>query len=334
MLISVEEHANVEDVKGALSALGLWTQTYVDGHKAKAPILRVLEHSSQVSPGIILETAGVKDVWSVSSPHPRIDTKRGHVVRVAGHSIGAGHAPVLMAGPCSAEDPEQVEAAAAAVQAAGGSFLRGGAFKPRTSPDSFSGHGAPALTWLRDAADRHGLALVTEVMSEREVDAVCAVADLIQIGSRNMQNFALLKAVGQNAATVLLKRGRAASVEEWLQAGEHLLAAGAKDVIFCERGIQGGGQATRNLLDLSAVALLSSVYKLPVIVDPSHALGRTDLVEPMASAALAAGANGLLIEVHPKPAMALSDGPQAMSLAGLARLSRTLNFTKKDSQNG
>ena len=330
MLISLEEHAKVDEVQNALRALGLWTQSYTDGSLHRAPVLRVMQHSSAVSPGIILETHGVHDVWCPSSPHPRIDAKKGQTISIGDIQIGAGQPPVLMAGPCSAESLEQVEVTAAAVRAAGGSFLRGGAFKPRTSPDSFSGHGAPALTWLREAATKNGLALVTEVMSEREVASVCDVADVVQIGSRNMQNFALLKAVGEQHATVLLKRGRAASIEEWLMAGEHLLAAGARDVIFCERGIQGGDQETRNLLDLSAVALLSQVHKLPVIVDPTHALGRTDLIAPMAQAALAAGALGLLIEAHPDPAQALSDGPQAMTLDSLARLGRSLNFKKED----
>ena len=178
-----------------------------------------------------------------------------------------------------------------------------------------------SLRWMRDAADAHDLGVVTEVMSELEVAAVAEVADMIQIGSRNMQNFALLKAVGQAKRPVLLKRGMAATLDEWLLAGEHLRAAGAPSVIFCERGIQGFDRSMRNLLDLGIVALMRHVHGQPVVVDPSHAAGRRDLIEPLSRAALAAGAHGLLVEAHPSPEDALSDGPQALDSASLARLS-------------
>ncbi|HIA01992.1 MAG TPA: 3-deoxy-7-phosphoheptulonate synthase, partial [Myxococcales bacterium] len=239
-------------------------------------------------------------------------------------SIGHGHSPVLMAGPCSVESEAGIFEAAAMIQKAHGKLLRGGAFKPRSSPYSFAGHGRRALDWLHAAATAHELGVVTEVMNPHDVDAVCQVADLIQIGSRNMQNYSLLHAVGRAGKVVLLKRGVAATIEEWLMAGEHLLNAGAKSVVFCERGIRSFGTETRNLLDLSAVALLSQVYGLPVIVDPSHAVGRRDLIQPMAAAALAAGAHGLLVESHPAPGKALSDGPQALPENELNQLSTLL----------
>jgi 3-deoxy-7-phosphoheptulonate synthase len=228
--------------------------------------------------------------------------------------------PVLMCGPCSVESQEQVSVIAAHLARLGVAFLRGGAFKPRTSPYAFQGHGAEALVWLRRAADAHRMQVVTEALAEADASIVAEHADVVQIGSRNMQNYALLKAVGRTQKPVLLKRGMAATLEEWLQAGEYLLAGGAPGVIFCERGIRGFDPSTRNLLDLGAVALLAHVHRLPVIVDPSHGVGRRDLVAPLAAAALAAGAAGVMIETHDDPAHALSDGPQAVPLADIGGL--------------
>jgi 3-deoxy-7-phosphoheptulonate synthase len=202
----------------------------------------------------------------------------------------------------------------------GVTFLRGGAYKPRSSPYAFQGHGEAALGWMRRAADAAGMRVVTEVLSEADAPVVAEVADLMQVGSRNMQNYALLKAVGKCQKPVLLKRGMAATIEEWLLSGEYLLANGAPGVVFCERGIRGFDASTRNLLDVSAVALLAHVHRLPVIVDPSHATGRRDLVLPLGRAALAAGAAGLLIEAHEDPARALSDGPQAIPMGELGGL--------------
>ncbi|MBD89375.1 MAG: 3-deoxy-7-phosphoheptulonate synthase [Deltaproteobacteria bacterium] len=221
----------------------------------------------------------------------------GASILVGKLEIGGGAPPVLAAGPCSAENPELVNRAAEDAVRAGARLLRGGAFKPRTSPYAFSGCGTEALNWLREAANAHGLGLVTEVMSERDVDAVAAVADLVQVGSRNMANFALLREVGRVGKPVLLKRGRAASIDDWRQAAEHLLHGGASGVIFCERGVAGTGERpeTRNTLDISAVALLKHVERSVVWVDPSHGAGRRDLILPLSRAALAAGADGLLI---------------------------------------
>ncbi len=204
------------------------------------------------------------------------------------------------------------------------SFLRGGAYKPRTSPYAFQGHGEPALAWMRRAADACGMKVVTEALAEADVALVAEHADLVQVGSRNMHNYALLKAIGRTGRPVLLKRGMAATIDEWLHAGEYLLAAGAAGVVFCERGIRSFDDSTRNLLDLGAVALLAHVHRLPVIVDPSHGAGRRDLVLPLGRAALAAGAAGLMIETHDEPARALSDGPQAIPLAELGAMVREL----------
>jgi 3-deoxy-7-phosphoheptulonate synthase len=227
-----------------------------------------------------------------------------------GVAVG-GPAFIVMAGPCAVEDAVQIRDAAGAVAAAGCPVLRGGAFKPRTSPYSFQGLGAAGVRLLLEAAGGQGLAVVTEVVEEADLSALEEVA-LLQVGARNMQNFALLKALGRLRRPVLLKRGLAATVEEWLLAAEYLLDGGNDQVILCERGVRGFEPSTRNTLDLSAVVIAKQRTHLPVIVDPSHATGRRELVIPLSLAAAAAGADGLLVEVPPRPAEALCDGAQAL----------------------
>lgn len=246
------------------------------------------------------------------------------VITLPGGAAAGGRALLICAGPCSVESPEQIDLTAAAVAAAGANVLRGGAFKPRTSPYTFSGLGTAGLRLLRDAADRHGLAVITEVLDPRDVAEVARFADIIQIGTRNMHNFALLREAGAAGKPVLLKRGFAATVDEWLNAAEHLAVAGCSNVLLCERGIRSFDPHTRNVLDLGAVALAKQLSHLPVIVDPSHATGRRDLVMPMARAAIASGADGLLIEVHPQPHAALSDGPQSLLFEDFAELMRAI----------
>ena len=314
--IMIEPGADTEALKARLQALGQWAKP-LEGDGARGFALG--PDSAHASEATLAALPGVAAIMSPPSPHPRIDAHAGADPLARGDGP-----PLLLAGPCAAEGPEQVNEAARMVAEAGGSWLRGGADKPRTSPYSFTGHGDDALRWLRDAADEHGLKLVTEAMSEHRVEAIAEVADMLQVGSRNMQNFALLREVGRAARPVLLKRGMAATVGEWLLAGEHLLAAGARHVVFCERGIRSFDTQTRNLLDLSAVALLKQVHRQPVIVDPSHAAGRPDLIPALSRAALAAGADGLLVEVHPRPGEARSDGPQALaSTAALRELFET-----------
>jgi len=236
------------------------------------------------------------------------------VVRVKpGISFG-GETIAVCAGPCSVESREQLETTARAVAAAGANILRGGAFKPRTSPYAFQGLGVEGLKFLRDAADRFGLAVVTEVLDVRDVELVSGYTDILQIGARNMQNFTLLREVGGARKPVLLKRGIAATIDEWLMAAEYVYVAGNHDIILCERGIRSYDQATRNLLDLSAVPVAQGLTHLPVIVDPSHGTGVRSLVAPMSLAAVAGGADGLIVEVHPNPAAAFSDGPQSLTL--------------------
>ena len=236
----------------------------------------------------------------------------GTVVELANGARFGGGQVAVCAGPCSVESREQLQATARSVASHGANVLRGGAFKPRTSPYSFQGLGAEALKMLRDAADAHGMAVVTEVLDPRDVALVAAHADMLQIGARNMQNFSLLREAGESGKPVLLKRGLSATIDEWLMAAEYLLVAGNPNVVLCERGVRSFDSATRNLLDVAAVPLLHTLTHLPVIVDPSHGTGVAKLVGPMALAALAAGADGLLIEVHPNPAAAASDGQQSL----------------------
>jgi 3-deoxy-7-phosphoheptulonate synthase len=235
------------------------------------------------------------------------------VVRLPNGASFGGDVVAVCAGPCSVESRDQIEATAKAVAARGANVLRGGAFKPRTSPYAFQGLGGEALKLLREAADRCGMAVVTEVLDPRDVELVVKHADMLQIGARNMQNFSLLREAGQAGKPVLLKRGLSATIEEWLMAAEYLLVAGNADVVLCERGIRSFDNATRNLLDIAAVPLLHSLTHLPVIVDPSHGTGIAKLVGPMALAGIAAGADGLLVEVHPDPSTAVSDGPQSLT---------------------
>jgi 3-deoxy-7-phosphoheptulonate synthase len=249
--------------------------------------------------------------------------QRRTIVDVGGVQIGAGNVTV-MAGPCSVESGEQLMETALAVKAAGANLLRGGAYKPRTSPYDFQGLGVEALRLLREASDETGLPIVTEVMSETDVEIVAEYADMLQVGARNMQNFSLLRKLAILERPILLKRGPSATIKEWLLAAEYLLAGGNKNVVLCERGIKTFETATRNTLDLAAIALVKELSHLPVIADPSHGTGIRSLVPPMSKAAIAAGADGLMIEVHPCPERALSDGPQSLDLAGFAELMKEL----------
>jgi 3-deoxy-7-phosphoheptulonate synthase len=235
------------------------------------------------------------------------------IVRVGDVAFGDGSFNV-MAGPCSVESSEQLMACAAVIADCGVQMLRGGAFKPRTSPYEFQGLGEAGLILLARARERFGLAVVTEVMTEGDVDLVAAYADMMQVGARNMQNFALLKALGRCGKPVLLKRGPSATLKEWMMAAEYILSNGNPDVVLCERGIRSFDPHTRNVCDIAAVAAMKEMTHLPVILDPSHATGRRSLVAPLSRAAVAIGADGLLVECHPDPDSALSDGAQSLTL--------------------
>jgi 3-deoxy-7-phosphoheptulonate synthase len=269
---------------------------------------------------------GVAEVIQIAHPFKLVSRQlrqTGTVVDVRGHKIGNGEV-VVIAGPCSVESQEQLLETAHAVKAAGANMLRGGAYKPRTSPYDFQGLGVEALRFLDQARKETGLPIVTEVMSESDVEVVAEYADMLQVGARNMQNFSLLRKLSAAPKPILLKRGPSATVKEWLLAAEYLLAGGNGNVVLCERGIKTFETATRNTLDLAAVALVKELSHLPVLADPSHGTGLRSLVTPMSKAAVAAGADGLIIEVHPCPERALSDGPQSLDLAGFSTLMREL----------
>ena len=320
-ILTLSAGADLDRLQSDLRALGVWTQALTGGADERRA-LAIGGYSREIADDVLENLDGVESLMRSTSANPKLDERAGQPVLVGGLEVGGGAPPVLAAGPCSVESREMIHLSAEAVARAGARILRGGAFKPRTNPYAFRGHGVEALSWLREAADAHDLRLVTEVLSEADVDTVAAKADLVQVGSRNMSNFALLREVGRTGSPVLLKRGRAASLDDWRQAAEHVLHAGASGVIFCERGVAGlsGTTETRNTLDIAAVALLKLTNRAAVWVDPSHAAGRRDLILPLSRAALAAGADGLLVESHPAARRALSDGPQALSPAELERL--------------
>ncbi|MEO0063720.1 MAG: putative phospho-2-dehydro-3-deoxyheptonate aldolase [Chloroflexota bacterium] len=275
------------------------------------------------------EFVGMPGVASVARPSRayRLSSqefrKEPTIVKVRDAVIGGGPL-TLMAGPCSIESREQLFEVASGVAAAGATLLRGGAFKPRTSPYAFQGLGLEGLRLLAEARERTGLPIITEVMEPAQVDMVAEFADVLQIGTRNMQNFSLLNAVGRTRMPVMLKRGLSGTIEEWLLAAEYILAAGNRQVILCERGIRTFETAARNTLDLNAVPILRQLTHLPVIVDPSHATGKRWMVAPMSYAGVAAGADGIMVEVHPKPEEAWSDGEQSLTLPMFSRLAGEL----------
>jgi 3-deoxy-7-phosphoheptulonate synthase len=257
---------------------------------------------------------GVKECHRIVSPYKlasRHFRPGGTIVKLNGVEIG-GNRVIMMAGPCSVENRDQIEQAAEIVARGGAKVIRGGAFKPRSSPYSFQGLGEEGLRMMREAADRHKLLVVSEVMDQTQIPLLATYADILQVGARNMQNFNLLRQLGELRKPVLLKRGISATIEELLLSAEYILAGGNYDVILCERGIRTFENATRNTMDISAIPVVKSLSHLPIVADPSHGTGRRDKVLPMARAAVAAGADGLLVEVHPDPDHALSDGAQSL----------------------
>jgi len=251
------------------------------------------------------------------------EAKTNTIVWVKNVAIG-GNEAVVMAGPCSVESREQVVSTALAIKQSGACVLRGGAYKPRTSPYDFQGLGVEGLKLLREAGDIADLPVITEVMSEEDVEIICDYADMLQIGARNMQNFALLRKLARARKPVLLKRGASATVKEWLSAAEYLLHGGNESVVLCERGIKTFDNSLRNTLDLASVALVKEMTHLPVIVDPSHATGKRSLISATAKAAIAVGADGVIVEVHPNPEIALSDSAQQLTFQGFSEMMENL----------
>lgn len=328
MLIVMHHQATDEQIEGVMAsvkAMGL-TPEPIPGSLRTA--IGVLGNQGYVDDSTIKNLPGVRETIHVSKPY-KMASRDFHpepsVINVGGVKFGAGQTPVMIAGPCSIESEEQMLAAAERVKTGGGDMLRGGAFKPRTGPHSFQGLGIEGLQYLHQAGREYGLPVVTEVMRIEQLEAVCRQADMLQIGARNMQNFDLLKEVGKLDHPVLLKRGMSATIEEFLAAAEYVLAEGNSQVVLCERGIRTFEKATRNTLDLSVVPLVQELSHLPIIVDPSHATGKRALVPIMTKAALMAGAHGIMIEVHPNPALALCDGAQSLSGEDFAELMREVD---------
>jgi len=327
MVVVMEERATeaqIEKVVARLVELGM------DVHRSTGVSRTVLGVVGQKrpDPGLIEMMEGVHEVMRISEPYKlasRTFKPEGTVITVGDVRIG-GDEVIVMAGPCSAETPEQVRSTAAAVRKAGAKIFRGGAFKPRSSPYSFQGLGEEGLRMMREACKAENLALITEVMDANQIELIGRYADIYQVGARNMQNFTLLKELGNVRKPVLLKRGLAATIEEWLMSAEYILSGGNTDVILCERGIRTFETATRNTFDISAIPVVKKLSHLPVVADPSHGAGRRDMVVPMARAAVAAGADGLIIEVHCDPDHAWSDGAQSMFPAQFDRLMAELRI--------
>lgn len=324
MIVTLGPDADPTLVRHALIDRGLWVRRFDGNHAVQ---FLVEPPSPPIAPGEILAIHGVVDVAVTRPATPLLDAHPPRV-SVRGVDVGVGARPILIAGPCSIETEDRTHRLAAEVARSGAAFLRGGAFKPRTSPYDFRGHGECALRWMRSAADLNGLRVVTEVLQPAEVSLVAEYADVLQIGARNMHNAPLLRAAGAANLPVVLKRGMAATIDEWLFAAEGLLLHGASGVILCERGIRGFEPATRFTLDVAAVALIAEVHQLPVIVDPSHGAGRRDLIPALCRAGLAAGAAGIMIEVHDDPGAALSDGPQAVAPSTLRAIANEMGIRR------
>ncbi|MEO8201328.1 MAG: 3-deoxy-7-phosphoheptulonate synthase [Gemmatimonadota bacterium] len=289
----------------------------------------VVGNDGRVDSSRLAALSGVQEIIHVTKPYKQVSREwkpESSVIRLPGGLSIGGDEIVIMAGPCSVETESQIMAAAQAVREAGATVLRAGAFKPRSSPYSFQGLGKPGLKLLARARAESGLLVVTEAMDPEAVDLVSEVADIIQIGARNMQNYSLLKRAGRAGKPILLKRGMSATIQELLLSAEYILAEGNPDVILCERGVRGFDSTTRNLFDLTAIPVIHSLSHLPVVADPSHGTGHRDLVIPMARAAVAAGADGILVEVHPTPDRALSDGAQSLYPEQFERMMREIRL--------
>jgi 3-deoxy-7-phosphoheptulonate synthase len=328
MVVVMRERATDAQVQGVIAKL---IEMGFDVHRSTGALRTVLGAvggSRQFDTALVEVLDGVQEVHRITEPYKlasRSFKPDNTVIHVGDLRIG-GDEVIVMAGPCSAESEEQVEASAAAVKRAGAKVLRGGAFKPRSSPYSFQGLGEDGLRLLKSAADRHNLKLITEVMDISQIELIERYADILQVGARNMQNFTLLRELGHSKVPVMLKRGLSATIEEWLMSAEYILAGGNMNVMLCERGIRTFESYTRNTLDISAIPVVQKLSHLPIIVDPSHGTGKRDKVAPMARAAVAAGADGLIIEVHCDPDHALSDGAQSMFPAQFDRLMAELRI--------
>jgi 3-deoxy-7-phosphoheptulonate synthase len=315
MVVVMQEGAVERQIQAVIDRM---VETGFDVHRSTGIIHTVLGgvggRAEAIDPAIFEVMEGVKEAHRIGSPYKlasRSFRPGGTIVKIGGLEIG-GRTVVIMAGPCSVESRDQIARSAELVARAGAKVIRGGASKPRSSPYSFQGLGEEGLQMMREAADRNGLLVVSEVMDHTQIPLVAAYSHILQVGARNMQNFNLLRELGKTRTPVLLKRGISATIEELLLSAEYILAGGNYDVILCERGIRTFETYTRNTMDISAIPVVKKLSHLPIMGDPSHGTGRRDKVAPMARAAVAAGADGLLVEVHPDPDHALSDGAQSL----------------------
>lgn len=332
MIIVMKSDASAEQIQHVidrLSTLGFKTHL---SQGVERTIIGAVGDKRAITQDSLMLLDGVSEVIPIRKPYKMV-SREAHpedtVIRVGSVEIGGHEKLVVMAGPCCVESREQLLETAEAVKNAGATILRGGAFKPRTSPYSFQGMGEEGLKILAEARERFDMPIITEVMDTEDVDLCAEYADILQIGARNMQNFSLLRKVGKTNRPVMLKRGLAATVEEFLMSAEYILSEGNRHVILCERGIRSVETThTRNTLDISVVPVIKRLSHLPIIVDPSHGTGHWYLVPPMAKAGLVAGADGLMMEVHPRPEEALSDGPQALLPKTFAKLMQELQAMK------
>ena len=331
MVVIMNADATQADIEGVISAIeekGLEAKVMEGAHQK---IVGVIGDKTKLAATPLDAMHGVETTVAISKSY-KLASREFHpaatVVDIRGIKIGDG-TPVVMAGPCAVESREQLLETAQLIKEGGAQFIRGGAYKPRTSPYAFQGLEEEGLKYLAEAREKTGLAVVTEVTVVEAVDTVAAYADLLQVGARNMQNFGLLKAVGRAGKPVMLKRGLAATIDEWLNAAEYIMNEGNPNVILCERGIRTYETYTRNTFDISAIPAIKHLSHLPIIADPSHGTGKWRMIKPVSLASIAAGADGLIIEVHPNPARALSDGPQSLTpenyrdlMASVQKLSR------------
>lgn len=323
MLVVMRHDATPEDVEGVVGAIRELGYEARPMPGRQRTTVGLVGNDGRVDGTRFEALPGVQEILHVSKPYKQVSREwraEPTVIRFGNGLAIGGRGVVVMAGPCSVESEEQILTVARAVRDAGATVLRAGAFKPRSSPYAFQGLGRPGLALLEQARRETGLLIVTEAMDPAGLEQVIEVADIVQIGARNMQNYSLLRLAGRCGKPVLLKRGISATIQELLLSAEYILAEGNPDVILCERGIRGFDPATRNVFDLTAIPVVRELSHLPVIADPSHGTGRRDMVTPMARAAVAAGADGLLVEVHPTPDRARSDGAQSLAPAQFDRL--------------
>ncbi|HSE43141.1 MAG TPA: 3-deoxy-7-phosphoheptulonate synthase [Acidobacteriota bacterium] len=323
MILVMAHGATLKQIGEVIQRLEGWNIPYHVSRGEERTVIGILGQTSHLSRETMMDLPSVEEVIRITKPF-KLASRDFHpndsIIRVNGTSIGTESNFAVIAGPCSVESREQVLEVAAFVKEQGAQLLRGGAYKPRTSPYSFQGLGIEGLKYLAEARERTGLPVVTEVMTPADMPHVVEFADVLQIGARNMQNFSLLKAAGEARKPVLLKRGLSSTIEELLLASEYILAGGNSQVMLCERGIRTFETYTRNTLDISAVPVIKEVSHLPVFVDPSHAAGKRSLVPALARAALAVGAHGIMVEVHGEPEKAMSDGPQSLDFKGFEEL--------------